>query len=494
MATLLDALTAAVNHHMSGHADAAADGYRRILVAEPAQPDALHLSGVLRAQCGDPVSAVRCIGRAVRVRPAAPAPWGHLGAALRAAEMPQRAEPVLRRALALDPADGDALEALGASLHALAHYPTARRWLERADRLRPGHATTQLNLGTVLRDLRRFDEAEACFDAVLARSPASAEAHLARAVGRLVRGDLRAGWEGFEHRWHRFATPPWAGQPPGGATILLHMDQGFGDAIQFVRYAPLVAQIAAQGGGRVILETHLLLYRLFNRCLGSAVQVLVRGENPPPHDLHCPLMSLPRAFGTGLAEIPAGIPYLGPAPDDVLLWRDRLEALDDTGENGAGLRVGLVWAGNPQHRNDRNRSIPASALRPLLAVPGVRIVSLQTGEAAADLARLTGTAIPNAMERVRDFADTAAILANLDLLVTVDTAIAHLAGAIGVPCWLMLPHVPDWRWMLDRADSPWYPSMRLFRQPRPGDWTTTLGTAAAVLKAHAARAVRTKAG
>ncbi|MBY6264552.1 tetratricopeptide repeat protein [Azospirillum sp. 412522] len=490
MATLLDALNAAVNHHMAGHADAAADAYRRILAAEPAQPDTLHLSGVLRAQTGDAAAAIRWIGRSVRVRPAAPAPWGHLGAALRAAERPEQAVPVLRRALALDPADGDALEAHGASLHALARYPEARRWLERAARLRPGHAATLLNLGTVLRDLRRFDEAESCFDAVLARSPANSEAHLARAVGRLVRGDLRAGWAGFEHRWQRFATPPWAGQPPGGATILLHMDQGFGDAIQFVRYAPLVARVAAQGGGRVVLETHLLLYRLFNRWLGSSIQVLVRGEDPPPHDIHCPLMSLPHAFGTGLADIPAAVPYLAPEPDDVARWRDRMAGPDGADGAGAGLRVGLVWAGNPHHRNDRNRSIPVTALMPLLSVPGVRFASLQTGVAATDLDCLPGMRVPNVVERVRDFADTAAILANLDLLVTVDTAIAHLAGAMGVPCWLMLPHVPDWRWMLDRADSPWYPSLRLFRQPRPGDWTTTLGTAAAVLKAQAARAAR----
>ncbi len=492
MTTLVDALNAAVNHHMAGHADAAADGYARVLAAEPAQPDALHLSGVLSAQTGDIAAAIRSISRAVRVRPAAASPWGHLGAALRAAEMPERAEPVLRRALALDPAQGDALEAQGASLHALAHYAEARRWLDRAARLRPGHAETLLNLGTVLRDLRRFDEAEACFDAVLARNPASPEAHLARAVGRLVRGDLRAGWEGFEHRWRRFAAPPWDGRPPAAATILLHMDQGYGDAMQFVRYAPLVAQIAARGGGRVVLETHRLLYRLFNRAFGQSVQVLVRGEEPPPHDLHCPLMSLPRAFGTDLATIPATVPYLAPDPADVSRWRDRLAEQDGdgTGDGAAGLRVGLVWAGNPRHRNDRNRSIPVAALRPLLAVPGVRFVSLQTGDARADLNRLPGEGLLDAVERVRDFADTAAILANIDLLITVDTAMVHLAGAMGVPSWLLLPHVPDWRWLLDRADSPWYPSLRLFRQPRPGDWTTAIGTAAAVLKAQALRAAR----
>lgn len=492
MTTLVDALNAAVNHHMAGHADAAADGYARVLAAEPAQPDALHLSGVLRAQTGNIAAAIRSIGRAIRIRPAAASPWGHLGAALRAAELPERAEPVLRRALALDPANGDALEAQGASLHALAHYAESRRWLDRAARLRPGHVETMLNLATVLRDLRRFDEAEACFNAVLAHTPANSGAHLARAVGRLVRGDLRAGWEGFEHRWHRFATPPWDGRPMGAATILLHMDQGFGDAMQFVRYAPLVAKIAAGGGGRVVLETHLLLYRLFNRAFGQSVQVLVRGEEPPPHDLHCPLMSLPRAFGTDLANIPTTVPYLGPDAADVSRWRDRLAEQDgdDVGSGTAGLRVGLVWAGNPRHRNDRNRSIPVAALRPLLAVPGVRFVSLQTGDGRADLHRLPGEGVRDVVERVRDFADTAAILANIDLLITVDTAIVHLAGAMGVPSWLLLPYVPDWRWLLDRADSPWYPSLRLYRQPRPGDWSTVVGTAAAVLKAQALRAAR----
>ncbi|MBP2299071.1 tetratricopeptide repeat protein [Azospirillum picis] len=493
MGTVLDALDAAVNHHLAGNADAAASIYRAILTAEPAQPEALHLFGVLRAQSADATAAILLISRAIRVRPSAAPPWGHLGAALRVAGRLETAELVLRRALALDPANGDAVEALGASLHGTALYQAARSWLTRGWRLRPDHLDTLTNLGTVLRDQRRFDEADACFAAVLARAPAHANAHLAHATGRLLRGDLRAGWEGFEHRWHRFPAPPWAGQPLGGATLLLHMEQGFGDSIQFVRYAPLAARLAAQGGGRVMVETHPLLFRLF-RSLGPTVQVLIRGPEPPPHDLHCPLMSLPRAFGTDLSSIPATIPYLAPEPGDVLRWRDRLGVMPSAGVEPAALRVGLVWAGNPRHANDRNRSLPVDSLRPLLAVPGVRFFSLQTGDARADLARLPfsreGGMVEDVMERVRDFADTAAILSNLDLLITVDTAIVHLAGALGVPAWLLLPHVPDWRWLLDRADSPWYPSLRLFRQPRPGDWPTALGTVAAVLKAHMQRAAR----
>lgn len=483
MATLLDALGAAVNHHMAGRPAEAAHLYRLVLGVEPAQPDALHLLGVLEAQAGRPENAVPAISRSLVVRSAAGQPWAHLGGALRAASRVEEAVAALHRALALDPAQPDALENLGACLHTLAAYPEARRWLERTDRVRPGTPTTLLNLGTVLRDQRRFAEAESCYDAALARAPGFDEAHLARAVGRLVQGDLRAGWEGFERRWRRFPTPPWAGEPLNGATILLHVEQGFGDAIQFVRYAPLVAQ----AGGRVIVEAHQLLFRLFST-LPSSIQVLIRGPEPPPHDLHCPLMSLPRAFGTDLGTIPAAIPYLAPDNGDRNRWRDRLARQEGNAER---LKVGLVWAGNPRHRNDRNRSLPPDALRPLLAVEGVRFFSLQTGDARADLSRLPcdpgGDGVTDLVEKVRDFADTAAILANLDLLIAVDTAIVHLAGALGVPVWLLLPYAPDWRWLLDRADSPWYPSLRLFRQPRPGDWTTTLATLAAVLRATAAR-------
>ncbi len=464
---------------MAGRTDAAERNYRLILGVDPAQPDALHLLGVLRAQLGQPGPAVPLLRRSLRVRPLAAQPWAHLGGALRAAERPEEAEAVLRCALALDPAAADALDGLGATLHALARYPLAAAWLHRANALRPGHAETLLNLGTVLRDQQRFDEAEGWFDHALARQPGNAAIHLARAVGRLVRGDLPSGWEGFERRWRRLSAPPWAGEPLNGATILLHMEQGFGDAMQFIRYAPLVAR----AGGRVVVEVSAGLLRLFQASLDPSIPVLVRGPEPPPHDRHCPLMSLPRAFGTDLASIPAPIPYLAPERGDRNLWRDRLA------EGAEGLRVGLVWAGNPRHRNDRNRSLPVAALRPLLAVPGVRVISLQAGDGRGALDALAPGVVEDPMGRVRDFADTAAILANLDLLISVDTAIVHLAGAMGVPAWLLLPYAPDWRWLLDRDDSPWYPSLRLFRQAHPGDWDTVVGTVAVALRGHARRAV-----
>ncbi|WP_448206301.1 tetratricopeptide repeat protein [Azospirillum sp. sgz302134] len=474
MATLLDALDAAVNHHMAGRLDEAAALYRLVLAVEPALPDALHLLGVLEAQRRTHERAARLITRAIRLRPQTAAPWAHLGGVLRALVRVEEAEPVLARALALDPAQDDALDHLGAACHTLARYEAARSWLTRAARLRPRHPDTLVNLGTVLRDVRRFAEAEGCFDAALAARPDHAEAHLARAVGRLLQGDLRAGWEGFEWRWRRFAAPPWAGEPLEGRTILLHAEQGFGDAIQFARYAPMVART----GGRVILEIHPLLFRLM-KTLGPEIQVLVHSPKPAPHDLHCPLMSLPRAFGTELASIPTTPSYLSADPDEVERWGRRIAERDTgSGTMGGGLRVGLVWAGNPQHRNDRNRSIPVQALGPLLAIPGVRVFSLQTGDARAS--RPAG--VTDLIEGVRDFADTAAILKNLDLLIAVDTAVIHLAGALGVPAWLLVPYAPDWRWLLDRSDSPWYPSLRVHRQTRPGDWSSVLETVAAELR------------
>ncbi|QCO03910.1 tetratricopeptide repeat protein [Azospirillum argentinense] len=475
MATLLDVLDAAVNHHMAGRLAEATQDYRVVLDVEPAQPDALHLLGVAEAQRGAHAAAAALITRSLRLRPDAAAPWANLGGALRVLGDAERADAALTRALALDPALADALTNLGSVRHTLADYPAALAWLERAERLRPGHPDTALNRGVVLRDARRFAESDACLDALLAARPDHADAHLARAVSRLVRGDLRAGWDEFEWRPRRLPAPPWTGEPLEGRRILLHAEQGFGDTIQFARYAPLVAR----AGGRVILDVHPLQFRLL-RSLGPEIQVLVRGPAPAPHDLHCPLMSLPRAFGTDLASIAAPPAYLFAEADEVARWGRRIAEVDTAA--GFGPRVGLVWAGNPNHRNDRNRSIPVERLAPLLDTPGLRLFSLQTGDAKA----VRPAALPDLTAGIRDFADSAAILANLDLVIAVDTATIHLAGALGIPAWLLLPYAPDWRWLLDRADSPWYPSLRLFRQPRPGDWDSVLRAVATELERFAA--------
>jgi hypothetical protein len=238
--------------------------------------------------------------------------------------------------------------------------------------------------------------------------------------------------------------------------------------------------VARRGAGRVLLLVQAPLRRLLAG-LPGVDRLLTPGETLPPFDLHCPLLSLPGAFRTALSTVPAEVPYLRPEPEAAARWRERLAPLP-------GLRAGLVWAGNPGHSNDRNRSIPFDALSPLWRVPGVSWASLQVGARAGDPRQAGTGAVHDLSPALGDFAETAAAIAALDLIVAADTAVAHLAGALGRPVWLMLPHVPDWRWLLRREDSPWYPTARLFRQERPGDWAGVVGRIAAEIEAFAASA------
>jgi hypothetical protein len=259
-----------------------------------------------------------------------------------------------------------------------------------------------------------------------------------------------------------FAAPRWDGGDIAGRAILLHVEQGIGDALQFVRYAPLLAH----RGARVIVLCQPPLKRLFMEM--DEVSVVADGEPPPEFDLHLPLMSLPRLFGTTLATIPADTPYLRADPVDVRAWNGKL------GDKNH-FKIGLVWAGNRRHLNDRNRSCALETLAPLAAVSGIRLYSLQKGEAAVETRNAPATMrLVDLNDELVDFADTAAVITHLDLVITVDTAVAHLAGALARPAWLLLPFAPDWRWMLAREDSPWYPSLRLFRQNQTGDWSGVL--------------------
>ena len=293
--------------------------------------------------------------------------------------------------------------------------------------------------------------------------PDLAEAHWNLALALLATGDFERGWQEHEWRWRAnvigpeqsFRQPLWLGaEDLTGKTILLHNEQGLGDALQFVRYAPQVRQ----RGARVVLRVQRPLLSLMAG-LAGADHVIAEGDALPEFDYHCPLLSLPLAFGTHLQNIPAGIPYLHPAADRLAKWQSIL------GERTAP-RIGLAWSGNPAHKNDRNRSIALKQLLPLLSVPGVRFVSLQRDLREDDAAVLGNLpALVSIGAQLDDFADTAAAISLLDLVITVDTAVAHLAGALGKPVWVLLPFAPDWRWLLKREDSPWYPTARLFRQP-----------------------------
>ena len=292
------------------------------------------------------------------------------------------------------------------------------------------------------------------------------------ALALLLQGRFAEGWEAYESRRQirriardpGFVQPFWDGSPLGGRRILLTSEQGFGDTIQFVRYAPLVAA----RGGRVLLQCKPELKRLLAGQCGIE-QVVTPGDATPAFDVWCLLMSLPHLLGTTLQTIPAQVPYLTPDPHLIDKWGKR------TAHEPAGLKVGLVWAGGAHNKNDRVRSLSLGALAPLAQVPGVRFYSLQKG-AASDQARTppAGMEMTDWTPELADFADTAALVANLDLVISVDTAVAHLAGAIGKPVWVLLPLSPDFRWLLNRDDSPWYPTVRLFRQPTRGDWASVI--------------------
>lgn len=333
--------------------------------------------------------------------------------------------------------------------------------------LAPDSLETLLNLGYALDKQGRSAEAFACYESVLAVAPENAKARYNRAIHLLRTGNLAAGFADYEARFaamknadsRPYEQPRWDGAPLNGRSILVYCEQGLGDAIQFSRYIPLVARL----GGRVLLEVQPPLVSLLS-ALSGVESVVAKSGTPPLTDCHVPLLSLPHIFGTTLDTVPAPIPYLVPDPSKVSTWRQVLAG-------DAQFRVGLVWRGSASNPMDRDRSCPLAELAPLLAIAGVSYYSLQVGFAADEI-----TSLPQAVGLVDltghldDFSDTAALTANLDLVISVDTAVAHLAGAMERPVWVMLAHTPDWRWMLDRSDSPWYPGMRLFRQPRPGDW------------------------
>jgi len=345
---------------------------------------------------------------------------------------------------------------------AIANY---RRALE----LKPDFAQAHSNLGIALELQGLFVEGMQHFHTALAIQPDFASAHLNRAVSWLRDGDFARGWHEFEWRWllkdrptRRPQSPQWLGQPMPGQTILLMAEQGLGDTIQFIRYAPLVKQHC----GRVVVQCQKPLQRLLARCEGIDERVSP-GQTLPEHDAQAPMMSLPRIFGTTLTSVPAAVPYL--FADDALVdqWRQRLASVP-------GFRVGIAWQGNTKYVTDAIRSAPVRFFSPLARVPGVQLISLQKGNGVDQLAdvadRVPVLQFDKLDEAVGAFMDTAAIMKNLDLVIASDTSIVHLAGAMGVPIWVALARSADWRWLEGREDSPWYPTMRLFRQTRLGDW------------------------
>jgi tetratricopeptide (TPR) repeat protein len=524
-----------------GRLDEALAAYRGALAANPAHVDAHNNCGNLLARQAEWVEAAAEYRRAVELRPDYPGAWANLayaqvelgqrenaiesfrralalqanaqwhyslGNLLMEQKRADEAQRALSQALAIRPdfaearlAMGNVLLEIGRATDAAQSYRQALRLrpefpeaqinlahqlvqsgqleeaaalYERALTQRPDDAETCNNLANVLQDLGRVSEAIALFQRAIELRLGLAEARFGLGLALLVSGDFTRGWPLYEERWtvaHRsrsrgFDVPIWDGSELNGRRIFLHTEQGLGDAIQFVRYVSLVRE----RGGRVIVGCFPQVRRLFEGQLGIE-RVVAEQEPLPVFDLHCPLLSLPRIFGTTLETIPTLTSYLKVRQEWAEKFASRLPQ---------GMKVGLVWSGNPEHKKDRDRSISLSSLAPLAQLRNMSWISLQKSPVAAPPR-------PKALEmldwtpELNDLADTAGLIAHLDLVISVDTAVAHLGGAMGKPVWLLLPFAPDWRWLLEREDSPWYPTVRLFRQPRRGAWDAVVKKVAEAL-------------
>jgi tetratricopeptide (TPR) repeat protein len=464
----------------NGRLDEAVAAYHKAIALSPRFPKAFYNLGnalVSRGQLDEAIAAYR---QAIALRLNHAVAHSNLGNALKDRGQLHEAIASYRLAIAMQPDYPEAHSNLGNALQNNGQLDEAIAAHRRAVALNPELSGAHSNLGSALKDAGQLEAAIAAYRQAIILKSDFAEAHFNLALSLLLQGDFRSGWAEHEWRWKckgvqstfsHFSQPQWDGSDLTNRTILLHVEQGLGDAIQFVRYLPLVAE----RGAKVIFRCNPELRRLLEGNGGVATW-LAPGEPAPPFDLHCPLLSLSRAFGTTLESIPARIPYVFADPKLSEFRRTELAA------HSPALKAALVWAGSPTHKNDRNRSMKLADLVPLMHLPGVRCFSLQKGEAAAQATTLPeGIELIDWTSELTDFADTAALIANLDVVISVDTAVAHLAGAMGKPVWLMLPFAADWRWLTNRNDSPWYPTMRLFRQPAWGDWKSVVAEIARAL-------------
>lgn len=498
-------ITQALAHYQEGRFADAETRCTAILAAEPEHFDALHLLGLVRHRQKRNAEALQLVGAVLKRAPRSAEVSSNYGLIVAALGYHDEALGYFDHALACDAADLyarknraaslkqlsrhaqalaayeavlevksddiDALNECGGLQARLGHAAAAVDCYDRALALAPSVAELHINKGMALSGLNRFDEALQSFAAAAAIAPDRAEAHHKASLIRLRLGDFKNGWRDYEWRWRtarppqsrQVAAPLWRGDTSlKGKTIFLLSEQGLGDTIQFLRYAPLVAA----RGATVLLDVPPELKTMAARLSGVAA-VFAHGEPAPSADYQCPLLSLPLAFQTEPSTIPSDVPYIRAGEPELAKWRARLP-------NTGRPLVGLCWAGSATHLNDHNRSIALERFAALLAVPGVDFVSVQKDVSAGEAARLASLGVAQLGRDFADFADTAGALALLDLLISVDTSVAHLAGALAKPVALLLPFSPDWRWMQERTDSPWYPTFRLFRQSRSGDWDSPL--------------------
>ena len=456
---------------LTGDAAGAAGCFEALIALKPDHAGAHVNLGIVRQQQGRLAEALALYERAVTLRPDTPEAWTNLGALLLQLQRLDEAEKALATAFRLAPNDTAAQLNLGNLRLEQGRPDAAMALYQTVLAAEPDHAAAMLNLGRALKELGRPAEALRHYRQAEALAPDNPTIRWNLGVCRLLLGDWLRGWQGFEARFAADAVartgidgPAWTGEPLPDGTLLIHAEQGLGDTIQFARFAGVARARVA----RVVLACQPPLLELMRGVDG--IDAVVPRDGPlPPFDAQIAMMSLGAALKITGATLPPA-PYLTADPARARAWAERL---------GPGFKVGLVWQGHRLHRNDRNRSLPAAALAPLLAVPGVRWFSLQKEPGDGDLAALPG--IINLAADLSDFTETAAAIRSMDLVIAVDTSVAHLAGSLGKPVWLALPHAPDWRWLMGRSDSPWYAGARLFRQAERGDWRGPVTAMAAAL-------------
>ena len=462
-------LEAAFHAYQSGRGREAEAALRLVIGRSGRDGHAVYFLGHLAYLGGQLEDAAWLLTHALAIDPDHARAHNDLGETLRGLGRHEDALPHLERAIELEPTLAHAYGNLAATLVALNRPEEALLWAQESLRRATDKAVAHCDLGSLFGRLNRTKEAIRQYDLALALQPGNVRARYFRGLMRLTLGLMPDAWAEHEARLQlpalmsgarAFAAPIWSGRENlSGRTILLSTEQGFGDTIQFVRYVPMVAA----RGATVMLEVQRGLGALFQTIPG-VTRLFEVGDPLPAFDLHCPLMSLPAAFNTNLGTIPSTVPYLSADPALVAAWSRTLGPWQK-------MRVGLAWSGSLQHADDRNRSVPLGLLAPLLQRTDIACHVVQRDIQDADRQAMASfPALADHGTALTDFAETAALIASMDLIVTVDTAVAHLAGALNIPAWVMLAHSADWRWMQDRDDSPWYPSLRLFRQKRRGDW------------------------
>ncbi|MCA9120933.1 MAG: glycosyltransferase family protein [Planctomycetaceae bacterium] len=482
MPTVDEALQLGWRQHQAGDFRNAEHIYRQVLGAASGNANAWCFLGMVCHDQSKFDEAVGAYHKALEIQPNFPIALSNLGNTLKQQGKFEEAEASCREALRLKPDYSTAFNNLGVALVAQGRLEEASKTFEQALALMPNDAVTHSNLSAALVRQGKFAEAEANSKQALSLNPNYAEAHKNQGIVWLLLGDFERGWPEYEWRWNcpgcrmpSYSAPMWQGEPLDGKTILLHHEQGLGDTIQFVRYAAVLKQM---GAARVVVKTQKPLMKLL--ATGEGIDELVCADaSLPPFDVHVPMLSVPGILKTNFETIPGQVPYIHPDPNLIASWKQRLAEYD-------GFKVGISWQGSPDFHADAQRSIPLRHFSQVAAVPGVRLVNFQKGFGVEQIDALKGEfeVIDFGEELDRDsgpFMDTAAIMRNLDLVIAPDTSMIHLAGAVAAPAMIALSLSPDWRWFLKRDDSPWYPTVQLFRQNKLGDWEETFTRIAAAV-------------